>query len=62
MQAKFCLGVSGGLVLSAVLAQFHPAAWVLAGLELALGLIGVYDLTQRRHAILRNFPVIGHFR
>ncbi|HSM59681.1 MAG TPA: FMN-binding glutamate synthase family protein [Longimicrobiales bacterium] len=21
-----------------------------------------YDLTQRRHAILRNFPVIGHFR
>jgi glutamate synthase domain-containing protein 2 len=22
----------------------------------------VYDLTQRRHAILRNFPIIGHFR
>ncbi|MHC4838577.1 MAG: FMN-binding glutamate synthase family protein, partial [Planctomycetota bacterium] len=21
-----------------------------------------YDLSQRRHAILRNFPVIGHFR
>ncbi len=26
-----------------------------------LGLI-VYDLLQRRHAILRNFPIIGHFR
>ena len=21
-----------------------------------------YDLTQRRHAVLRNFPIIGHFR
>lgn len=36
---------------------------VLAGLIL-LGLIGVaiWDLRQRRHAILRNFPVIGHVR
>jgi glutamate synthase (ferredoxin) len=22
----------------------------------------VYDVTQRRHAILRNFPIVGHFR
>src|SRR5262247_3432995 len=22
----------------------------------------VYDLMQRKHAILRNFPVLGHFR
>lgn len=30
----------------------------------ALGVAGVvgYDLTQRRHAILRNFPIAGHFR
>ena len=28
----------------------------------ALGVIVVYDLTQRRHAILRNFPIIGHVR
>ena len=21
-----------------------------------------YDLAQRKHAILRNFPIIGHFR
>ncbi len=24
--------------------------------------LAVYDLLQRRHAILRNFPIIGHFR
>jgi len=31
---------------------------------LGAGLAGVttYDLLQRRHAILRNFPIVGHFR
>ena len=24
--------------------------------------VGVHDLTQRRHAILRNYPIIGHIR
>lgn len=29
---------------------------------LAIVAIAIHDLTQRRHAILRNFPVVGHFR
>ena len=35
--------------------------WVLliSGLLLALGL---WDLVQTRHAILRNYPILGHFR
>lgn len=36
--------------------------WVFGGLGLILLAVAVYDLAQRRHAILRNFPVIGHFR
>ena len=28
----------------------------------ALSLVGVRDLRQKRHAILRNYPVIGHLR
>ncbi len=32
--------------------------WVLA----ALFLLGVYDVVQKKHAILRNFPLVGHFR
>lgn len=32
------------------------------GLAIGLLLIVIYDLTQKKHAILRNFPVIGHFR
>src|SRR5262245_64931491 len=28
----------------------------------ALVWVAIYDLTQRKHAILRNFPVVGHLR
>ncbi len=35
--------------------------WILLLLSLLAGVV-VYDLVQRRHAILRNFPIIGHFR
>lgn len=28
----------------------------------ALCVLGVSDLRQQRHAVLRNYPVIGHFR
>ena len=28
----------------------------------ALGGVAAYDLVQRRHAILRNFPIVGHLR
>ena len=34
----------------------------LAVLALAVALVAVRDLTQRQHAVTRNFPVIGHFR
>ena len=32
------------------------------GLAILLGGVLVYDLTQQRHSVLRNFPIIGHFR
>ena len=36
--------------------------WIGGGILLVLVLWTIYDLTQRRHAVLRNFPIIGHFR
>ena len=36
--------------------------WLLWTLLLILAITVIYDLVQPRHAILRNFPVIGHFR
>jgi len=40
------------------------SGWVWFGstVGLILVVVAAYDLTQRRHAILRNFPVIGHLR
>src|SRR5690606_13823784 len=29
---------------------------------LALAGLGVYDLLQRRHSVLRNYPILGRFR
>lgn len=29
---------------------------------IGVAIVAVHDLTQRKHAITRNFPVIGHFR
>ena len=36
--------------------------WLLIAIILLVLLVLVYDLTQRKHAILRNFPLIGHLR
>lgn len=36
--------------------------WIALGIVAILALVIAYDLTQKPHAILRNFPVIGHFR
>jgi glutamate synthase domain-containing protein 2 len=38
------------------------AEWVLVALGGFLLLVAVHDLAQRKHAILRNFPVVGHLR
>jgi len=36
--------------------------WVLIGIGGFFGLVVIYDLIQRKRAILRNFPILGHFR
>ena len=35
---------------------------ILGFVILGVAIIAVRDLTQRQHAVTRNFPVIGHFR
>src|SRR4051794_29682511 len=36
--------------------------WEAAPAAAAVAVVAVHDLLQRRHALLRNFPVIGHAR
>jgi glutamate synthase domain-containing protein 2 len=36
--------------------------WILVAALLVLLVVGVHDLVQRKHSILRNYPVLGHIR
>ncbi len=63
--ARFLLlAVLGVLVvLTLVAAVIGSAAWwALLGVLVALVVLGVWDLVQPRHSILRNYPVLGHMR
>ncbi len=41
---------------------WHPLLAIVVLVVVALIALAVYDRTQRTHAILRNYPIIGHFR
>lgn len=37
--------------------------WIAIGIFLLfLALVVIYDVVQKKHAILRNYPILGHFR
>jgi len=62
MRHLFVIGSLIILILNAIIASiWPPVLWSLlfTGPVIVLGL---FDFFQRKHAILRNFPVIGHFR
>jgi len=43
-------------------AALHGLWVVLAVASGALTVVGIHDVTQRRHAILRNYPISAHMR
>ncbi len=45
-----------------VLAQTWGTFWIPCALATALSLLGVHDLTQTRHSVLRSYPIAAHFR
>lgn len=58
------LAASGLLALASVVGAvaYTSALYAAAAVFLALLLLGLNDLAQRRHSILRNYPIIGHLR
>ena len=36
--------------------------WIVGAIAFVIVAVAIYDLTQREHAILRTFPIIGHVR
>lgn len=62
MRRQWYLGF--GIVLLSVLLvlmMLHDARWFLVFLTPII-LLWAYDLLQKKHAMLRNFPVLGHIR
>ncbi len=49
-------------ILAAPFVAIDPAVPAVLVLALLLVGVGVHDLLQRRHAILRNYPIAGHIR
>lgn len=41
---------------------FWAHAWIPAALAGGLSVLGVMDLVQTHHAVLRNYPILGHIR
>jgi glutamate synthase domain-containing protein 2 len=48
---------------AAAMAYFFVSLWWwTAAIFVALAGVAIYDLFQRRHSVLRNYPIIGHLR
>ncbi|EME20423.1 FMN-binding glutamate synthase family protein [Rhodococcus triatomae] len=58
--------VAGVWIVAGALAALAAVAgwgwWILAVPVAFLAATGTYDLIQRRHSILRNYPILGHAR
>lgn len=50
------------LLSTLVVAKFWPPLLWTLPLQAAIFALGLYDLLQTRHSLLRNYPVIGRFR
>jgi glutamate synthase domain-containing protein 2 len=62
MRKYFIFGTVGILFLTGLIAIFYsPVLWSLMFLG-PLIVLGLYDYFQKKRAVLRNFPIIGHFR
>ncbi len=57
---RFIFALASSFVLLYLLFKFP--LWSLIGLGGAIVIIGLYDVLQKEHTILRNFPIVGHFR
>jgi glutamate synthase domain-containing protein 2 len=62
MRKVFYGNVIFGFILTFVLYQFWDPAIYFLYILIPYTLIGIHDILSVKHNILRNYPVIGHFR
>ena len=62
MRTQFVCFLISLVILSIIAALFYPSSlwvWIVLG---PFVLVGLRDYFQAKHSILRNFPLLGHFR
>ncbi|WP_180182707.1 FMN-binding glutamate synthase family protein [Acinetobacter sp. YH01020] len=57
--SSFHLGYSPRYIQYFIPQTLLNSIWVITGL---LSLLGLYDVIQNKHSILKNYPIMGHFR
>ena len=62
MRAEILLSLGILTLLSAAGAHWGQINWIWSGFFLLLIAVALFDVVQKRHTILRNFPVLGHLR
>jgi len=62
MRNAFILSAIAGILFLGVLGFIQPFFWWVLAFISPLILLGVYDMLQTKHAIRRNFPVLGNMR
>lgn len=65
LHQRYLVFVATGLISIAALAGailYSPWLLLLVAVSGALFLLGLHDLHQHRHSILRNYPIVGHLR
>lgn len=62
MRQNFFISVLSLLIITAVIYFYFNVGLLFMFVLVILLLIGFFNSTQHKHAILRNFPVLGYFR
>jgi glutamate synthase domain-containing protein 2 len=62
MRKYFILGSILVVLLNLFVGFIYPAIWWSAIFWVPILALGIHDMFQVKHAILKNFPIVGHFR
>jgi glutamate synthase domain-containing protein 2 len=62
MRTPFFASMALLLAIAGAFALHHPHVWYVFGSLVCLVFVGIYDVIQVRHAVLRNYPIVGHMR
>ncbi len=60
-QAFILISITSTLLILLISQYWPPINWLFI-IALPLILLGIYDILQKKHTLLRLYPVIGHGR